>query len=182
MRPGPGSEGHHGNVPVATRPSQRATSAARFARRRLSRRHGSRRGRLAASAIPHAAQPRASSAARTGARGWSATAAGQSPLARAAKARVIPQPGHGRWNRRRSRQMELAASPSGVQAWSTTSPAIPQRPAAAQARTWPSVVGKPRQHGHAAHEEDPDHRQAEEDGADDAQDHSRPGKAVAGRG
>src|SRR5947209_1713275 len=115
-----------------------------------------------------------------GARGWRATAADQSPLARAAKARVMPQPGQGRWNTRRNRQMELAASPAGVQAWSRASPTSPARLATPHLRTRLSTVGKRRQHGHAAHEEDPDERQTQEDGPDDPQDHAGLGETFAG--
>src|SRR6185312_1936667 len=67
----------------------------------------------------------------------------------------------------------------GVQAWKTASPAIPTRPAAAQARARRSLVGKRRQHGHAAQEEEPQEHQTHVYGADDPHDQSRLGDSFA---
>src|SRR5690242_11714928 len=123
---GPIFRGHHGRVPVARRPSQRAQRTAALARTMASigsRRRGSRPEITA----PQASQPRTNSVARKGARGWSVTASAHSPLARWANARVRPQPGQGRWNSRRERQNAVRGSASGTQTWRMASPARPTR-------------------------------------------------------
>ncbi len=75
----------------------------------------------------------------------------------------------------------IRTSPLGVQDVEDGEPGDADQAGRQPVTGEPSVVGKRRQHGHAAHEEDPDQCQGRRRCSDDAQDQSRLGESVAGR-